>query len=143
MIMTAQMSPYLSFHGDAKAALEFYHSVLGGTLEITRYDSIPGMMGDADESAKVMHGQIATDDGFTLMASDYSRADSERPASSVGGTSVCVWGDDEKRLTAIWHGLQHGGNVRFPFELAPWGDTFGELTDKFGVVWMLVLSHEE
>ena len=30
-----------------------------------------------------------------------------------------------------------GGNVTMPLEKAPWGDTFGMLTDKFGVAWLV------
>ena len=28
-----------------------------------------------------------------------------------------------------------GGEVSMPFEKAPWGDHYGQVTDRFGVLW--------
>lgn len=138
--MTIRLNPYLNFHGQARAALEHYHRVLGGKLEIMRYDSIPGMMGADDEGDKVMHGQLETDDGLTLMAADYPASMESSPDASLGGHSVCMSGDDMNRVQAIWDGLVEDGEVREPLAQAPWGDTFGMLTDGFGVPWMFSCS---
>ena len=32
--------------------------------------------------------------------------------------------------------LADGGTVDVPFEKAPWGDHFGQVTDRYGVTWM-------
>ena len=135
--MSAQLATYLSFRGNAREALEFYHSVLGGELSIMRYDSIPGMMGDADEGDKVMHGQLDTEDGFTLMAADMPASMADSPDSAAGGSSVCVFGPDLEHLTQIWNALAEGAEIREPFAKAPWGDTFGDLRDRFGITWMV------
>lgn len=68
--MSMHLNPYLSFRGNAGEALEYYRSVLGGTVDIMRYDSIPGMMGDESEADKVMHGYLETPDGMAIMAAD-------------------------------------------------------------------------
>lgn len=141
--MSVRLNPYLSFRGNAREALEFYRSVLGGELNIMDYRAIPGMMGGDDEGDKVMHGQLETDDGLTLMAADLPDSMTDDPVSAGGGTSVCVSGDDAERLTAIWEALLDGAEVRMPFERAPWGDTFGDLRDRFGVTWMISLSAAE
>lgn len=135
--MAAQLSPYLSFRGNAREALEFYQSVLGGELNIMRYDSIPGMMGAGDEGDKVMHGQLEVPDGFTLMAADIPASMADAADSTTGGTSVCLFGADIDRLTALWEALAEGATVNMPFSKAPWGDTFGDLSDRFGVRWMV------
>lgn len=31
--------------------------------------------------------------------------------------------------------LAHGGDVGMQFEKAPWGDWYGQVFDKFGVMW--------
>lgn len=46
-------------------------------------------------------------------------------------------GDDDAELDRYWAGLSDGGSVTMPFEVAPWGDRFGMLTDRFGVDWMI------
>ncbi|MHA3684292.1 VOC family protein [Leucobacter sp. HY1908] len=138
--MSIRLNPYLNFHGAARAALEHYHRVLGGRLEITRYDSIPEMMGDPSEGEKVMHGQLETDDGLTIMAADYPDSMAASPDASIGGHSVCVSGDQMGRVQAIWDGLSEGALIREPLSQAPWGDTFGMLQDRFGVAWMFSVS---
>ena len=37
-------------------------------------------------------------------------------------------------------GLAEGGRIDLPLEKAPWGDYFGQLTDKFGISWMVNIA---
>ncbi|MCW2287377.1 VOC family protein [Leucobacter luti] len=141
-MMTIRLNPYLNFHGTAREALEFYQSVLGGSLNIMNYDSIPGVMGDADEGDKVMHGQLDTEDGLTLMAADLPASLADSPDASLGGVSITLSGTDE-RIRDAWDALTEGGTIVEPFAEAPWGDTFGMLVDRFGARWMLSLEKAE
>lgn len=36
--------------------------------------------------------------------------------------------------------LAAGGTVTMPREVAPWGDAFGQLDDKYGVSWMVNIT---
>jgi PhnB protein len=55
------------------------------------------------------------------------------------GTNIAMSlsGDNESELRSYWDRLAGGGNVDMPLEKAPWGDTFGQVTDKFGIAWMI------
>src|SRR4029078_2579298 len=66
--MASRLNPYLSFDGDARDAMETYKGVFGGELTVSTF----GDMGQTDEALKdkVMHSQLETPAGFTLMASD-------------------------------------------------------------------------
>ena len=141
--MSIHLNPYLNFRGEAKEALEFYHSVFGGELILNRYDSIPGMMGEGDEGSKIMHGQLNTPDGLTIMAADLPESMADQPGVPNGGGSSCVWGEDTERITALWGGLSQGAEIQVPFAKAPWGDTFGDLRDRFGVSWMFSLDDSQ
>ena len=55
-----------------------------------------------------------------------------------GWTSLS--GDDETTLRGWWDGLAAEGTVTLPLEKAPWGDSFGQLTDKFGLAWMFNIA---
>ena len=57
-----------------------------------------------------------------------------------GGFSISLSGDDEQRLRGYWEALSSGGATTVPLEKAPWGDTFGMCTDKFGVHWMVNIA---
>ena len=46
-------------------------------------------------------------------------------------------GDDEAQLRGYFEKLAEGGSVTMPLEEAPWGDTFGMCTDRFGISWLV------
>ena len=59
------------------------------------------------------------------------------------GFSVSLSGDDEDTLQGWWDGLSADGKVNVPLEKAPWGDTFGMLTDKYGIDWLVNIAGPE
>lgn len=128
------LNPYLSFRDTARQALEFYHAVLGGSLEIDTFGSYPDMGFEPGEGDLVMHGQLTTDDGLTLMASDTPSSMDYQPAQ---GISVSLSGNESDRLHAVWDGLSEGGMAIMPLAPAPWGGEFGMLVDRFGITWMV------
>ena len=52
-------------------------------------------------------------------------------------------GTDEAQMRKIFDGLAKGGKVRMPLEKQFWGDIFGNLTDKYGVEWMMNIGSIE
>lgn len=130
---TARMSPYLSFTGEAAAAVEHYRSVFGGTVTSQTFGEF-GMVQDPSDADLVMHSQLDSEIG-TLMCSDVP-ASMRGSETGEGRHRLCLWGDDEARLRGWWDGLLDGGTVHVPLEKAPWGDAFGLLADRFGVTWM-------
>ena len=135
--ITVNLNPYISFQGTARAALEFYHSVLGGDLQVDDFTAFPDMGIDPSETHLVMHGQLTTADGLVLMASD---TPSSMPYAAPAGISVSLSGDDADRLQAAWDGLSADGTVTMPYETPPWGGKFGMFQDKFGIDWMVALN---
>jgi PhnB protein len=57
--------------------------------------------------------------------------------------SMSLSGDNESELQGYFEKLSVGGNVTMPLEKAPWGDTFGMLTDKFGVPWLVNIAGQK
>ena len=131
--MAVRLNPYLSWKDTAREAMEFYQSVLGGELTINTFAEYHASE-DPAEADKIMHSMLETPDGFTLMGADTPNAmEYVEPA----GVSVSLSGDDEAKLRGWFDGLAEGGTVNLPMEKAPWGDTFGMLTDRFGINWMV------
>ncbi|MEO5949361.1 MAG: VOC family protein [Candidatus Saccharimonas sp.] len=135
--MTVALNSYINFNGNAREAMDFYKSIFGGEVysdTFAKYEStgMPVAPGDRD---KIMHAYLKGDNGIELMGSD---AMGDGPASSSNEQiSLAVSGDDEAALRAYWDGLAAEGTVTVPMNTSPWGDTFGMLTDKFGVKWMV------
>jgi PhnB protein len=127
------LNPYISFRDNARQALEFYRDVFGGNLNVNTF----GQYGDSNAPGadNVMHGQLETDKGFTLMAADTPPGMDLN--EGAGNMTISLSGDDEQELRGYWDKLSDGGTVTMPFEKQMWGDLFGMCTDKFGVPWMV------
>ena len=133
--MASTLNPYLSFRDNAREAMEFYQSVFGGDLNVSTFADVGGMGVPEDEQGNVMHAMLEVPGVLTLMGADTpSHMEYHEPA----GVSVSLSGDDEDTLRGWWDGLSADGKVNVPLEKAPWGDTFGMVTDKFGVPWMVL-----
>ena len=134
--MGSKLNPYLQFNGNGREAIEFYRDVFGGELTTSSYAE-GNMAQNPADADRLMHGQLETPAGFTLMASD---SPTDMPADTVGGFSVSLSGDDEAELRGYWDRLAEGGTVTMPLEKAPWGDSFGMLNDRFGTPWMVNIA---
>lgn len=133
--MTTKLTPYLNFREGTRAAMEFYRSVFGGDLTVNTFAETPGMGLGAAEQDKVMHSALVGGPDMTLMAADV-------PDVMEVGTNgtLTLSGDDEATLRGYWDKLSAGGTVGVPLEKAPWGDSFGMCTDRFGVAWMVNIA---
>ncbi len=129
--MTQRLNPYLSFGTDAAEAMAFYQSVFGGALTTSLFKEYGTEGADGD---LVMHSQLETDAGFTLMGAD-TPSFMERKTGS--GIVVSLSGDESEALHAYWDKLTDGATVSTPLEKQMWGDEFGQLTDRYGVDWLI------
>jgi PhnB protein len=128
--MASRLNPYLNFNGNARQAMEFYASVFGGIPTLSTF----GEFGMQDTPDKIMHGQLETDAGYTLMAADTPPG---MEFQGMHGFGVSLSGEDGDVLRGYWNKLSEGGNVTMPMQKQAWGDEFGMVTDKFGVPWLV------
>lgn len=134
--MSTFLNPYLNFRGQAREAMTFYHSVLGGQLDVMTFGDMGGMGVPENEAGLVMHSALTVSDSVLLMGSDVpSHMEGDFPNGQVS-----LSGDDDATLRGWFEGLSDGGAVGVPLEKAPWGDSFGQLTDRYGVSWMVNIS---
>jgi PhnB protein len=136
--MASRLNPYISFDGNARQAMEFYQGVFGGTLALNTFGEYGAQ--DSPEADKIMHGQLETDSGFTLMASDTPPGMEHKPGDNI---SVSLSGDDADELRGYWDKLSDGGSVTLPLEKQMWGDEFGMCVDQFGVGWMVNIGQPQ
>ncbi len=136
--MASRLNPYITFAGDARQAMEFYHGVFGGSLTLNTF----GEYGDPDAPGadNIMHGSLETDGGFTLMGADTPPGNDFNPGNNI---TVSVSGDDHDELLGYWDKLSDGGTVAVPMERQMWGDEFGMCVDRFGVAWMVNIGQPQ
>jgi PhnB protein len=130
----SQLTPYLSFAGNCREALTFYQECLGGELSLQTVEGSPVEDQCPPEMKhQVLHGFLQKE-GLLLMGSDMEGPGGYVPGNTV---SLCVACRSEAEINAYFASLAAGGTILDPLGVKFWGDTFGVLTDKFGVRWML------
>lgn len=131
--MQSRLNPYISFKDNARQAMQFYQSVFGGKLSISTFKEY-GASEDPSEGDKVMHAMLEADNGIVFMAADTPNSMAYQEGARI---SMSLSGSNEAELRSYYEKLRSGGTVVMPLEKAPWGDTFGLVTDPFGVDWMI------
>jgi len=127
------LTPYLLFDGNCREAMEFYHSCLGGELNLTLVKDSPaaGQM-PAFQHNKVLNAHLLAGP-MQISASDWL-ALNETP---VRGNTVCLFinGGSPAELKALFDKLSPGAQVTNPLKEVFFG-MYGALNDRFGVRWM-------
>lgn len=136
--MATRLNPYLSFSDNARQAMEFYRDIFGGNLTINTF----GEYGppDAPGADNIMHAQLETESGLTLMGADTPPGEEFRTGTNF---AVSLSGEDADELRGYWEKLSQGGNVSVPLEKQMWGDEFGMCVDRFGVPWMVNIGQPQ
>jgi PhnB protein len=116
--------------------MDFYQSVFGGELTRSTFAEFHAS-DDPAEQDKIMHSMLTTGGGQVLMASDTPNSMDYTPGNNY---SISLSGDDDAELRGYWEKLSAGGTVAMPLAQAPWGDTFGMCTDRFGVSWLVNIA---
>ena len=138
----AIVNTYLNFNGETEEAFNFYKSVFRGEFmgEIMRFSDVPSEenmppLAEEDKN-RVMHVTLQLPDGNLLMGSDIF---SEMSEKFVKGNNIYinVSPDTREEADRIFNALKEGGEVEMEMQDMFWGDYFGSLKDKFGVLWML------
>jgi PhnB protein len=133
--MAVQLTPYLSFTGNAREAMAFYQEVFGGEVNSNTFADF----GESDPAFadQIMHAQLDTPSGMVLMASDVPPGMDHVPGRSV---TLILHGDDEQVMRGYWDRLVEEGTVQTALEAQMWGDVYGQCMDRYGVVWMMNIS---
>lgn len=134
--MAVKLNSYISFKDNAREAAEYYHGIFGGELTLSTFEEYasPEMPVADDEKHKIMHAALMGEGGVELYMAD---TPNEMPFQDGARISLALNGSGEALLRGYWDKLAADGTVTMPLDKAPWGDTFGMLTDKFGINWMV------
>ncbi|MGC4192152.1 MAG: VOC family protein [Thermomicrobiales bacterium] len=55
---------------------------------------------------------------------------------------ICLHPDSRKEADRLYNALSDGGKADMPMADQFWGDYYGELTDKFGIKWLVAFTPE-
>ena len=133
--MAARFSPYISFPGNAADAFPYYRDLFGGRLEVMTYAQFPSMEGFPFTSPPeaVAHATMESP-SITLTGGD-GMGDGLPPLRSDVYSFLLSFDTTEEATGFIDKVTSTGGEVAMPFEMAPWGDHYGQVRDRFGIRW--------
>lgn len=135
----ATLSTYIAFPGNTKEAFEHYRDVFGGQLDLMTYGDTPmeGMPMPADAVAHA----VLTLPGGTIAGGDSMPGETYSIQGSI--YSLLYTLDDVEEARRLIDALvQAGGHVGMPFEPAPWGGHYGQVFDRYGVMWSFSVDAE-
>jgi PhnB protein len=135
------LDSYLFFDGTCAEAMAFYQKTLGGQLmAMMKYGESPepencGAGPGAPQEAKdrIMHAHLLIE-GRNLMASDTPPG---QPAPAMAGFALSLNYPSAQEAGKAFDALSAGGKVIMPMAKTFWIESFGMLTDRFGVQWMV------
>jgi PhnB protein len=134
--MQTKLNPYINFKNNTRDAMEFYKTVFGGKLTMSTFQEYHASE-DPSEDNLIMHAQLEADNGIVFMAADTPKRMEYRPGTNF---NMSLSGDNEAEGRGYYEKLAQGGTILQPLEKAPWGDTFGMLTDKYGITWLVNIA---
>ena len=130
------INAYLNFDGQAREAMSFYQQCLGGELVMQKLAESPmAAQMPSEMGNNILHSSL-TNEYLIVMASDMLGR------NTVTGNNVmlCINCSSEEEINKFFANLSAGGKIHDPLQQSFWGATFGKLTDKFGIHWILNYS---
>lgn len=134
--MTIRLATYIAFPGNTAEAFTHYHEVLGGELDLVRYGdmNLEGMPFEPDPEA-VAHVELRAPGGS--IAGGDAMPGEDYPICGSAYSLLYTLDVVEEAEALIQRFVEAGGELAMPFEVAPWGDHYGQVFDKFGVMWAI------
>ena len=136
------IEPYLFFGGRCAEALEFYQGAIGARVEmVMRHDQSPdappeGMLAEGF-ATKIMHASFFVGETRVMASDGCSESDRSR-----GGFTLALTLADSAAAATAFAALSDGGEVSMPLGKTFWSDSFGMLTDRFGIGWMVTVPDQ-
>lgn len=131
--MEKQATPYLSFNGNAKDALELYKKVFHGeVVEYQTYGEAKLPILPEDEQL-IIHAKFQKDE-FYIMISDSFPGQAYEVDNNI---SLAVELESEMEIQTIYEQLSQKGSVLMELQDTFWGAKYAKVQDAYGVIWNL------
>ena len=133
-----QVQSYLWFDGRCEEALEFYQKAVGAKVEMlmrNKESPEPPPPGMTALPEKIMHAAFRIGD-TQVLASDGMCGG----APKFQGFALALDAKDDAEAKCLFGGLAEGGQVQMPLAPTFFATSFGMLTDRFGIGWMVMAA---
>lgn len=129
----------LVFNGNCEEAFRTYQEVLNGEIVfLFRKEDDESLKVSNAERNKISHIVMNTE-RFSLQGED---ADPGVPVITGSSKLVLVF-EDLNKLQHVFDVLSDGGTVVAPLEKTFFSESIGEVIDKFGVRWLIMMTDDD
>lgn len=134
------IQPYLFFDGRCEEALAFYGKAVGAQVQnLVRFKDSPEQPGDTPAGPRPPHGDKIMHASFKIGESLVNASDGECGGTpDFRGFSLVINAKDDAEAKRAFDALADGGAVRMPLSKTFFASSFGMLSDRFGVHWMVM-----
>lgn len=121
---------YVLFPGNAREAMNYYAGIFGGDLKLFTLEQFNRTDGDPQAIA---HGELK---GLVTLAG--ADATGDEASVKCEGLMLSLLGTAEPEVLHQWfEQLSDGGQVLDALAVKPWGDTDGQVVDRYGLRWLI------
>lgn len=140
--MKKNLSTYFTLPGNASQVFAHWAEIFDGDLTILKYGemSTEGFPFEPDPEL-VAHAQLKLAGG-TLVGGDDMPGQPVLPLRDTAYSLLYSLNTADEARELIQRMVDHGGQVTMPFEEAPWGGFYGQVMDKFEVLWAFDVEAE-
>lgn len=132
-------TPFLTFNGNCRAAMEFYKDCFQADLFLLPYSQVPDLPAAAAAAPeRIMHATLSRAGSPILMAADTFPG---APFQAGNNFAVMVHCDSLGEIKRLYAALSESGEATFPLQDTYWNARFGTLTDRFATRWALNFPH--
>ena len=132
------LHPYFVFNGQAKEAILFYTKALDIEHgELKTYKDSP-MSHHPHQKDWIIHSALIFKGTTLAMFADSEDA----PLSPNPNIHISLNYTNLEEMEVAFERLAQGGKITMPLEKQFWNATFGQLTDRFGIRWMMNYDHQ-
>ncbi|MBC2266788.1 VOC family protein [Listeria sp. FSL L7-0083] len=126
--------PYLVFNGEGQDALTFYAEVFQAEItSVQRFKEMNNFYGDAVFGERLMHSRLIKNGEEFIYITD-----APYDVFTTGNrVTILINFTSEEEIKYAYQALRTDGKVEMELQVAFWGSTYAQVTDRFGVFWQL------
>ncbi|UOQ45990.1 VOC family protein [Halobacillus salinarum] len=131
--MKHQATPYLTFSGQARQALEYYRNVFHGEIQGLQTFGEADFETPEEASDHIMHARLKYE-GLLLMVSDSFPGQQVSPGNQI---SLALELDSQEEIQELYDRFTEEGSAVMELQDTFWGAIYAKVKDPFGVIWDL------
>ncbi|GEN87474.1 MULTISPECIES: VOC family protein [Oceanobacillus] len=136
--MKKQATPYLTFNGNAKEALNYYQKVFDGEILAIQTFGEADYPTPPEAENRIIHAQFKKDALFFMLSDTFPG----QPVETGNHISLVLEFESEASIQKVYDNLHQESKVLMKLQDTFWGAKYAKVKDKFGIVWDLNFTKE-